>query len=97
MFTSDSCFIIPKHTSSPILFGKFHHGLYYFHPSSYLSTAVTTPSIPAHIPYAPPYTPSTLWHCRLGHVPHAKLSLIPQIPSISYPDICLTCPLAKFT
>ena len=97
LFTSDSCFLIPKYNSTPILFSKLHHGLYYFHPSSFISTTITTPSIPNSIPYTSPFSPSTLWHCRLGHVPHAKLSLIPHIPPIPHLDICLTCPLAKFT
>lgn len=90
LFSSDSCYIIIKHTTSPILFGKLHHGLYYFHPSSYISSAVTTPSILAQLPYTSPLSSSTLWNCRLGHAPHAKISLIPHI---SHPDTCLTCPL----
>lgn len=87
--------MLPKHSAAPLLFGRLHHGLYYFHPSSF-SNVSTTLTIPAHLPT--PLIPSAahLWHYRLGHAPFTKLSHIPDIPH-SPTDTCLTCPLAKFT
>lgn len=95
IFSSDSCYLLPKHSTTPLLFGKLYNGLYYFLPpaSSHLNTALT---IPPHVPSLPIPSSAHLWHCRLGHAPFAKLSHIPDIPHTPI-GTCLTCPLAKFT
>lgn len=91
MFTSDSCFLIPKHSTTLVP----SNGLYYFHPTPSLSTTL---HILDTIPPTPPLSLHHLWNCRLGHVPHARLSHIPQLPPLPFPkDICLTRPIAKFT
>lgn len=98
LFTSDPCYLIPKHSHTPVLFGTASHGLHYFHPTPSLSNVSTSLHIPDSIPPTSSLSPSHLWHCRLGHLPHDRFHHIPQLPSLPFSkDICLTCPTAKFT
>lgn len=55
--------------------------------------------IPAVISNITHVNPTTLWHQRLGHAPMARISKITELKDVletNY-DICVTCPLAKFT
>lgn len=56
-------------------------------------------AIPNTITQVPPITTATLWHQRLGHAPFSKIEKIGAInrKKQSSTEVCLTCPLAKFT
>ncbi|KAL2895367.1 Copia protein, partial [Bienertia sinuspersici] len=42
---------------------------------------------------------NTLWHMRLGHAPMRRIQQIKELTGLQKhcEDVCLTCPLAKFT
>lgn len=55
-------------------------------------------SVPNTISGVPHSSNTTLWHQRLGHSPLAKLSCIEGLKGFDKnKDVCITCPLAKFT
>lgn len=59
----------------------------------------TTLNIPAVIEGVKPLNKTTLWHHRLGHAPLNKINKISDLKGFknTTEDICLTCPLSKFT
>ena len=56
-------------------------------------------NLPNTISGVPQNSSTTLWHQRLGHAPLAKLSHIEGLKEFDRHshDVCITCPLAKFT
>ena len=56
-------------------------------------------NIPNTISGVPQNSSTTLWHQRLGHAPLAKLSNIEGLKGFDKhsQDVCITCPIAKFT
>lgn len=58
----------------------------------------TGEKIPMVIKDVPKVSKETLWHQRLGHAPMRKLRMIKKIGvKEDSQDVCLACPLAKFT
>ena len=108
VFLSDCCHLLENDTGHVMLIGRMMHGLYYFlDPSSHSSLipdkqkslASTSFQIPSHIPDTPPLKSVTLWHNRLGHTPLKTFSYIPELSSLptNTTNLCLTCPMARFT
>lgn len=62
-------------------------------------SASSSLQMPDIISDAPKSSNTILWHQRLGHAPLAKLKKIEQLKGLDEhnTDICLTCPMAKFT
>ena len=75
--------------------GVVHQGLYFLKPTHSMSTcfSVDTQLLPTRNPS------TSLWHNRLGHAPLSVLQHISAIKPHIHPttQICLTCPMAKFT
>lgn len=54
--------------------------------------------IPTVLKDVPSLSKETLWHHRLGHAPMKRIMLIKKLGLMKEcTDLCLTCPLAKFT
>lgn len=96
VFSPSECKIVDTQSNTVRSTGKALNGLYYL--SSAKSTVnlgkqclnVLTPSLSEQY---------TLWHNRLGHAPASKLKFIDCIKHCTQvsDQVCLTCPMAKFT
>uniref|UniRef100_A0A803KUW9 GAG-pre-integrase domain-containing protein n=1 Tax=Chenopodium quinoa TaxID=63459 RepID=A0A803KUW9_CHEQI len=62
-------------------------------------TTNTYSNVPSMVKNAPVLSSRTLWHHRLGHAPFTRIEKIHNLKGVksSSSDVCLTCPLAKFT
>ena len=94
-FKTDTCQVIDSITKVVKATGYLHNGLYYLTDKFH---TLTPQSISAN------YGTSihdlfTLWHHRLGHAPISKLKHIPLLQSIIKPSsqVCVTCPMSKFS
>ena len=106
LFEPTSCTIIDQTTSKVKVKGQAIHGLYYhIDNTSLLSTIPHNNPVansilnPDLIQGIPPLTPSVLWYHRLDHAP---LDWIKKLEPFSYltptaGEVCITCPLTKFT
>jgi hypothetical protein len=89
MFFPSFCVLQGLKSKKLIGMGELHNGLYYFH-GFYLLFA-TTASFPSS---------SILWHERLDHLSFDRLSLIPELSSVSFKNsnnYCDVCHCAKQT
>lgn len=83
--------------------GEAKQGLYYLvntdDPVSWISTHTTSPvtCFNSSIKTKSVKPSISTWHHRLGHAPLAKLLLISDVPKQTTSQICITCPMAKFS
>uniref|UniRef100_A0A803KUG9 Reverse transcriptase Ty1/copia-type domain-containing protein n=1 Tax=Chenopodium quinoa TaxID=63459 RepID=A0A803KUG9_CHEQI len=56
-------------------------------------------NVPSIVRDAPVLSNRTLWHYRLGHAPYARIQKIHNLKGVKSrsTNVCLTCPLEKFT
>lgn len=56
-------------------------------------------NLPSTLTHVPTLSKTTLWHYRLGHAPMSRIGKIKEldIKENNESEICITCPLAKFT
>lgn len=100
-FCPTHCVIIDSHNNTIKAVGEAKQGLYYLvhtsDPVSWLDKH-TTRAVNC-FNSAKSVTPTVnIWHNRLGHAPLAKLQLIPAVPKQNNESqICVTCPMAKFS
>lgn len=61
-------------------------------------TVHTCSELPSVLRDVPKLSKVTLWHHRLGHEPMKRIALIENLDvRIKKEEVCMTCPLAKFT
>ena len=55
--------------------------------------------LPSNIDNSKQMSETSLWHMRLGHAPMRRISLIEDLKGFDkkHHEICVVCPLAKFT
>lgn len=99
VFSPSACKIVDTQSHTVRSTGTVSNWLYYLSTSSSAKSSVNlekqcltvlTPSLSEQY---------TLWHNRLGHAPASKLNFIDCIKHcthVSY-QVCLTCPMTKFT
>ncbi|XP_074364467.1 uncharacterized protein LOC141705373 [Apium graveolens] len=100
-FLPTHCIILDVTTQAIKSVGEAKHGLYYLvhtdKPTTWLSKFQYAPAC-LNANSNPKSTPVTVWHHRLGHAPLSKINLIPEISTTkTSSQICVTCPMAKFT
>lgn len=68
-------------------------------PKKALTAATSCTNIPTNLTQVPTLSTPTLWHHRLEHAPMSKIEKIDEIHMGKHSDseVCLTCPLSKFT
>ena len=93
------CVLYDLATRRMIGLGKQCDGLHYLAMLTTRKMGTTSHSLPNHKPTCNLTTSSTdLWHSRLGHISHSRLSLIAKNFlkfSIQSNNACPICPLAK--
>lgn len=79
--------------------GKVHHGLYYLTATPALNPLASNTNHLTFLTSSANHETFSLWHHRLGHAPLTKLRHIPHIQAhlTNTNELCLTCPMAKFT
>lgn len=94
-FKSDSCEVVDSTIGIVKVVGQLSNGLYYLKDTLYF---------PSKSPVSVNLSSSTtnlyaLWHHRSGHAPLSGLKHIPSLKDVIQPtkEICITCPLSKFT
>ena len=113
VFYDDYCIIHENKSGEIKGIGKGEHGLYYLLNENIgesvkkirrerrkvvALTANTCSKIPSTLRGVPKLGKSTLWHHRLGHAPMKRIALIKDLGvNKECDDVCLACPLAKFT
>ncbi|CAO2822882.1 unnamed protein product [Amaranthus hypochondriacus] len=106
IFEPTSCTIIDQATAQVKGKGQAINGLYYFIDNTsslsskpHISTAANSMHIPDMIQGIPPLPPSVLWHHRLGHAPLDRIRKLAPFYHLAPTtgEVCIICPLAKFT
>lgn len=102
IFEPTKCYILDDITGDVKGTGFALNGLYYLSTpilSSHTHCVTTSLHIPDTVVGIKPMTTTSLWHSRLGHAPIDKIKKLPSLSHLTTTigDVCLTCPLAKFT
>lgn len=103
IFEPHQCVIVDEVTGVIKGSGLAMNGLYYLSSKTFFSpnehSAATSLHIPELVADIKPLSPHALWHHRLGHAPLAKIKKLPSLSHLpsTTSDVCITCPMAKFT